>query len=227
VLEVRKSYLLFAVLGCAMIAGLVVYSATAQGPGRPAASPQMAAPTIAVVDVGYIFKWHTGFKAMKDSLEAEMKQAADLFKQRAETIDKQVTQLKGMPPGTEAYKQLEESVAKSRADLQIQYQLQQKEFAVKEANIYHTVFQAIEKEVGYVARQNGVIAVFRFNGDPVDPGEPANIIRNVNKQLIWFDTALDMTPEIVRRLNLKNGTQTANPSLPGQRSGVGVRPPLR
>lgn len=224
----RKSHLLFAVLGCAVIAGLVVYSATAQGPGRPSASPRTAVPTIAMVDVGYVFKNHTGFKVMKDNLEAEMKQAADLFKQRDESIRKQMEQLKDMPAGTAAYKQLEESIAQSRADLQIKFQLQQKEFAVKEANIYHTVFQAIEQEVAYVARQNGVSAVFRFNGDPVDAGEPGNIIRNVNKQVVWFDEpALDMTPEILRRLNLKGGTQTANPSQPGQRGSSGVRPPLR
>jgi Skp family chaperone for outer membrane proteins len=222
---VRKSHLLVAILGCVLIAGLAVYTATAQGPGRAVTAAQTGAPRIAVVDIGYIFKMHTGFKAKKADLESQMKQASDRLKQEQETLRKMMQDLQKMQPGTEQYKQFEEELARRNADLQIRFQLQDKEFARKEASIYHTVYLEIEEEVRYLASQSGLDAVLRFNGDTVDPDQPAQVMRNVNKLVVWFNEGLDITPEILRRLNVRYGAQTATPTAPGQRTRHGVPSP--
>lgn len=222
----RKSHLLVAIAGCALIAGLAVYTATAQGPARAVASPQAGAHRIAVVDIGYIFKMHAGFKMKKADLESQMKAASDRLKQEQEALRKMAQDLQKMPPGTEQYKQLEEEIARRNADLQIRFQLQDKEFARKEATIYHTVYAEIEQEVDYLAKHNGLDAVLRFNGDTVDPDQPAQVMRNVNKLVVWFNEGLDVTPEVLRRLNVRYGTQTANPTVPGQQPPRhGVRSP--
>ena len=221
----RKSHLLVAILGCVLTAGLAVYTATAQGPARPVAGAPTAAHRIAVVDIGYVFKMHTGFKAKKADLESQMKQASDRLKQEQAALRKMAQDLQNSPPGTEQYKQLEEEIARRNADLQIRFQLQDKEFARKEAAIYHTVYQEIEEEVRYLASQSGLDAVLRFNGDTVDSDQPAQVMRNVNKLVVWFNEGLDVTPEILRRLNVRYGSQTATPTAPGQRTRHGVPSP--
>jgi Skp family chaperone for outer membrane proteins len=218
VLKVRKTHLLIAILGCVLIAGLAVYNATGQAPTRPAASPQTGAPRIAVVDIGYIFKMHAGFKARKADLEAEMKQASERLKAEQEALRKMAQELQKMQPGTEQYKRQEEEIARRNSDLQVRFSLQDKEFARKEANIYHTVYKEVEQEVQYLATQSGLDAVLRFNGDEVDPAQPAQVMRNVNKLVVWFNGELDITPHILQRLNTRYGAQTANPTVPGQRS---------
>jgi Skp family chaperone for outer membrane proteins len=216
---------LVAISGCVLIAGLAVYTATAQGPARPVAGAPTGAHRIAVVDIGYIFKMHAGFKAKKADLESQMKLASDRLKQEQEALRKMMQDLQNSPPGTEEYKQREEEIARRNADLQIRFQLQDKEFARKEATIYHTVYKEIEQEVQYLASQSGLDAVLRFNGDTVDPDQPAQVMRNVNKLVVWFNEGLDVTPEILRRLNVRYGAQTANPNVPGQPTRHGVPSP--
>ncbi len=221
----RKSHLLLAILGCVLIAGLAVFTATAQAPARAVAGAQPGAHRIAVVDIGYIFKMHTGFKAKKADLEAQMKAASDRLKQEQETLRRMMQDLQNMQPGTEQYKQLEEELTRRNAELQIQFQLQDKEFARKEASIYHTVYQEIEDEVRSLAAQSGLDAVLRFNGDKVDPDQAPQVMRNVNKLVVWFNEGLDITPHILSRLNIRYGAQTATPAAPGQRTRHGVPSP--
>jgi len=226
---VTKSHLFIAMTGCLLVAGLAVFTAPAQGPG--VAGTPVASPRIAMLDVSYIFKEHAGFKARSAALEAEAEQAKQRMKQESESINNLVADLhegQRTKPGSQEVKDLEEMIAKRRADLQVQLQLQNKEFMLKEANIYHAVYQEIEREVDYFAKQNGIDAVLRFNGDPVEKGQPNQILRYVNKQVVWFAPDLDITKIILDRLNMRYGggtRQTANPNDPGQRSRHGVPAP--
>jgi len=158
-------------------------------------------------------------------MQAEVDQARNRLKQEEEALRKMLTDLQDpekTKPGSPEYKQLEEIVARRRADLEVQLRLQNKEFAVKESGIYHAVYQEIEQEVGYFAAQSGITAVLRFNGDPVEGENPNEVLRNVNKQVIWFAQGLDITPDILERLNRKwNGTRGT------QTPEVGRKPPAR
>jgi len=219
---VTKSHLLAAICGSLLVAGLAAFTAPAQGPARPVAAPQVSAPRIAMLDISYVFKNHTGFKARTAAMQAEVDQARDRLKQEEEAIRKDLAQLQDLQntkPGSQECKQLEEMVTRRRADLEVQLRLMNKEFAVKEANIYQAIYQEIEQEVGYYAGQNGITAVMRFNGDPVEKDHPDEVLRNVNKQVIWFAQGLDITPVILERLNRKwNGTPQVG-SNPGRPSG--------
>jgi len=222
---VRKSRLLIAIAGCLLIAGLAVFTALAQqGTAGRTASPQMAAPQVAFVDVGYVFKKHPGFQGRKASLEAEMKRASEGLNQERETVRKMRQDLQGMPAGSEEYKQLDEISTKRAADLQVQFSLQQKEFSTKESSLYFTVYQEIAQEVGYLASQHGFSAVLYVDGDTPDKDRMAQVQAFVNKQIVWFDQRLDVTPEIVSRLERKYGVQpgstNANPTTQRTRPGV-------
>ena len=225
----RNSRLLIAIAGCVLIAGLAVLTALAQqGTTRPMAGPQMGAPQVAFVDVGYVFKKHPGFQGRKVSLQTEMKRASEGLNQERETIRKMRQDLQGMQAGSQTgsqeYKQLDELSTKRAADLQVQFQLQQKEFATKESNMYYTVYQEIAQEVGYLASQNGFSAVLYVDGDTPDKDRLPQVQAFVNKQIVWFDQRLDVTPEIVSRLERKYGAQPgtpgANPAAQRTRTGV-------
>ena len=44
---------------------------------------------------------------------------------------------------------MEEEIARREADLSVKVQLQRKEFLMREAKIYNTIYQEIEQEVDY------------------------------------------------------------------------------
>ena len=84
-----KSHLVAAIAGCLLIAGLAVFTATAQqGPGRAVTGAQAAVPRIAMLDVNYIFKNHTGFKARTAALRTEAEQAQKRIKDEREAISR-------------------------------------------------------------------------------------------------------------------------------------------
>lgn len=166
-----------------------------------------------MLDVSFVFKNHTGFKARTASLRTEVEQAQQRIKEEKESITKMIQDLKDLSktkPGSMEVSQFEERIARRQADLEIQSRLQNKDFMQKEAQIYHAIYQELEEEVGYLATQNRIDAVLRFNGDPVDGDQPNEIIRNVNKQVVWFAQDLDITKIILDRLNRKYGG--ANPT---------------
>jgi Skp family chaperone for outer membrane proteins len=134
-----------------------------------------------------------------------------------------IKQLKETDTGSQTYKGLEAQIAKRRADLQVQMQLQQKEFLQKEAKIYHDTYKALQSEVQYFAGQNSIDLVLWFNGEPVDPDQPRSILQEINKPVVYYAPDLDITKIISDRLNQRAGVATRPQSGASRRPGV--RPP--
>jgi hypothetical protein len=119
---------------------------------------------------------------------------------------------------------MEEDIAKRQGDLAVRINLQKKEFMLREAKIYHTVYKEIQQETEYYCAQNGVDLVFRFNGDPVDVEKPDSVLAFINRPVVTYAKDRDITPIVLDRL-IKRGTMPAatpvgqrpNPTMPFQR----------
>lgn len=200
-----KSQLFAAVVGCLVVLGLVVGEAPAQAPRGPG---------IALLDISYIFKNHTRFKAQMEAMKADMERTQATMNKERDAIQQLGEQLKGMPTGTVEYKQLEQHVAKRSADLNVQAQLQRKEFLLRETKTYHTVYKEVQQVVDYYAKDNGIGLVLRFNGDPADSGDPEGVLRYINGDVIWYAQGMDITPVILQRLNGRALTTDSREGVP-------------
>ena len=200
-----KSQLFAAVVGCLVVLSLAVADAPAQVP---------AGQRIALLDISYIFKNHTRFKTMMEEMKADMERAQAAMNKEREAIQKLGEQLKGMPTGTAEYKQLQQHVATRTADLNVQAQLQRQEFLLRETKIYHTVYKEVQQVVDYYSKDNGIGLVLRFNGDPVDPDDPENVLRYINGDVIWFAQGMDITPVILQHLNGRALTTDTREGVP-------------
>jgi len=219
---VKKSHLLAILAAAVLLTSFVVRDASAQQPVRTAMRPAtQAAPLIALLDVSYIFKNHSRFKAMMDDMKADVQRAETQVKAETEALQKLAERAKDYRKGTPDYKAIEEEVAKRRADITVRVQLQKREFIEQEAKIYHNIYQEISQEVDYYCKANRVAMVLRFNGDPVDAGQPENVLRNINKPVVWYSKERDITPIILDALNKRafQGTHGA-----GTNSRPGVAP---
>jgi Skp family chaperone for outer membrane proteins len=191
----------------ALVAVLSVSVAQAQAPGqppvRPVAQSGSAPPAThtAVIDVGYIFKNHTAFKAAMDRMKDEVLAAENSLKAERDRINGLMEQVKGFNVGTPEYRKLEAEVAKAQGDFNVTAQLQKKDFMDREAQVYSQVYVQIEKAVAQFARENGIAVVHRFDGDPVDNSDRNRILGNITKPIVYFDPQVDITPDILRMLN--------------------------
>ena len=198
-----KSQLSTVVAGIVLILTLAAYHAPAQRAGVPGAATQPG-PAV-MLDISYIFKNHVRFKGMMSDMKADVGRVQAQLKEEGKTIRNLGERLKELRAGTADYKSLEEEGAKRAADLQVQMTLSRKEFLQQEAKIYYTVYKEILQEVEYYATSNNIGMVFRFNGDPVEMGRPDDVLRDINKSVVYFSKNLDITPVILERLNSRGG----------------------
>lgn len=203
-----KTQLLAAVAASVVAVGLSGSSALAQG-GSPAQTPG----GIALLDVSRVFKEHARFNAEMNGMKAEVQAAEASMKTKADELQQGVEQLKELAPGSSDYKQLEEYLANSRATMQVDVQLRRKEFLQKEAKIYHMVYREVQQEVEYFAGRYGISAVLRFSNDRANVQQPDEVLRDINKSVVWFAPHLDITNDILRALN--NGAVVPSGNSPG------------
>jgi Skp family chaperone for outer membrane proteins len=206
----------------AVIASAVCFAATAslaQQPG-PAQPSQGVSAQVALLDIGYVFKQNAHFQALKEGLKLEMQRADASLKAERDEIVERAKGLKEFSVGTPDYKSLEAEVAKHQAELQVKVQLTKKELMMKEAKIYHEIYNEIYQEVEAKAQTYGFVAVMQFDGERADTENPESIMREISKPMIWYNPGLDITPEVLKRLNMRSaGTanSTSRPGIPTQR----------
>jgi Skp family chaperone for outer membrane proteins len=204
----------------ALVAVLAAPAARGQAPGQPAVRPMVPAQSAqpashtAVIDVGYIFKNHSRFKAAMDKMKDEVLAAENGLKAERDRINGLMEQLKGFNVGTPEYKRLEAEIAKAQGDFNVNAQLQKKDFMEREAKVYMQVYDEVEKAVTQFAREHRIAVVLRFDGDPVDSSDRNQILRGITKPIVYYEPGIDITPDVLKMLN---GTPVAGVARPPAR----------
>jgi Skp family chaperone for outer membrane proteins len=178
-----------------MVLSLPVHTVHAQGASRPPATHQ------AVIDIGYIFKNHARFKTLMDKMRDEVMAAENGLKAERDRINGLVEQLKGFNPGTPEFKKLEAEVAKAQGEFNVTAQLQKKDFMDREAAVYQEVFGEIQQVVTKFAQEHGIAVVHRFDGNPVNGMDRNQVLQSITKALVYYDTSIDITKDVLIRLN--------------------------
>ena len=191
-----------------------------------ALAQQQAIGNIAIIDLSYIFKNHNRFKAMTEAMRNGVLRAEENLKgQRTqiESLTKRLNDLGNeLRKDSPEYKQLDADLTRKKIDLTTQVSQQKKDFLEKEAKIYYGVYQEVLDEVQYFCERNRISLVLRFNGDPVSDGDPQEILKQLNKQIVYNSKNIDITPHILRTLNERNPGGAAGPQqVPGQNVRTG------
>jgi Skp family chaperone for outer membrane proteins len=200
------------------------------GPNRMAPT-QIGVNGIAVVDIAYIFKKHNRFdqemKALKGRVEAaetDLKRMGDEIKKKQDQL-KAYDQQKTFAPGSPEYKRLEEQILKDTGDFNLKRSLQGKEFMEQEGKLYFKVSLEIDDAVKLIATRNNIALVLKFNGDDVDANDRNDILRNINKPIVYFDKNMDITPFVLQELN--RSAPVAGPGGPMPATGMVPQPQRR
>jgi Skp family chaperone for outer membrane proteins len=187
----------FAGIVSVALAALVSATASAQAPAQPVAP----AVHVAVVDIGNIFKNHSRFKASIDKLKDEAMTARNGMKAEEERIRGLMEQAKGLNVGTPDFKRLEKEITQAQGELQVNVQLQNKDFAEREGKVYMQCYEEVEKAVTQFARQHRIAVVHRVDAEPLDTSNPQNILREISKPVVYYEAGIDITKDILSMLN--------------------------
>ena len=227
VLNVRKTHLLAILALTVLSTSLLGSSALAQMARQPARTGVAGASPLALIDVAYIFKKHPRFKQMMDDMKADVERAETAVKNERESIRMLAERLEQYHKGSPDYKAIEEDIAKRQADMAVRVQMQKREFLQREAKIYHAVYQEIQQEVEYYAASNNISLVLRFNGDAADVENPQEVLRDINKPVVYYGRHLDITPIVLKSLESRSFSAQPQPRVSGFGGGTtrpGVQP---
>ena len=102
--------------------------------------------------------------------------------------------------GSAEYKKLDEDVARAMADFNVKMTRLRKDFLEREAKIYYQTYLEVAEAVSYYAKRHNIGLVIKFNGEPVDPNKREDVLREINKPVLFQDN-IDITPDVLALLN--------------------------
>lgn len=179
---------------------LAVTGSTAYGQ----ATQQTATPSgvnVALLDVAYIFKNHVGFKQSMDGLRAQKKTIEDqILADRNRLMEKRKKGSETYKVGTPGYKQFEQELANEAADAQVKMELQKKELMEQEAQVYLATYNQVVQSVQAIAKQYQISLVLRYDSQPIDPNNPNDILKGINRAVIHQQN-LDITKTVLDMVN--------------------------
>ncbi len=195
-----KTTLVSAALVAVMVVGvsLVGLSYGQSGPGGPV---QANGQNIAVIDVGIVFEQHARFKAQMDQLKIELDAAEKNFKAQATDINRQVEELKTLKPDSPQYHEKEAKFAEVKAKFDYDKQAKNRELMEKQAKIYLRTYQEVEDAVKQISLHYNIALVIRYNSKPIDASDPQEILRGIQRPIVFVDSQFDMTGAVVKSVN--------------------------
>jgi Skp family chaperone for outer membrane proteins len=193
------------ILAAAALAAILLSDSSTLSQAPTAVSPSMHgvnAPKhgVAVVDISYIFKHHARFRAAMDGMKQEMDAIEAQLKAKRDQITKIEEERNKFNPGSTEYKQLDNSLAEQMAGFNVEMTRLRKEFLDKEAKEYYKTYLDVVDAVQRYAGDRGIGLVIRFNGEPVDPNRREDVLREINKPVV-FQNRVDITPDVLNDLN--------------------------
>lgn len=200
----------------AAVAATVFLAHSAFGQPAPAQQPPPARPAsssspspIAVIDMTNIFEKYAGFQSRKAVLQREIDKAEGELKSMQDVMKNLMEQLKEHNPGTPDYKRIEEELAQRNAQAQLKMQLQRKDFTEREAKMFYATYQEVMEEVKVFCERYGINLVLRFAGEPTDTNDPQQVVKELNKGVVYYHQSIDITPHILRQLERRQPRQPA------------------
>lgn len=182
-----------------------VFAAFQFSADEAAAQQRGAAPQVAIVDLTYIFANHVKFKALVEDMRRDVEAAEADLKAAKEALEKSAERIDEFNRNSPEAKALEEDVAKRQADLQVQVNIQKRNFMEQEAKIYLQIYREVLEAVKYHAEKSGYNLVLRFNGDPLDGDDLQGVMQHLNRQVVYYNRTIDITPVILDACNANAG----------------------
>jgi len=181
-----------------LVTGLAWVPAAVQAEGRAPDSPHR----IALIDMARVFKNYKKFEALREELKGDLTKSEEKFKLMAEQIRKEQTELKGFKEGTDEFAQKEKLVMQHTTQAEAFRKTQQRDLIRREAQIYKTVYLEVADAVQKYASHFNYTLVLRFTSDDVDQTDnPEEVMRGLNKQVVYYRPNDDITNSIVSFLN--------------------------
>ncbi len=160
---------------------------------------------VAVINLRDVLDHYRDFAKRKDDLESEIACAEITYKHDKSAVAKLEEDLKKLIPGTSAHARLKAKLWRQNIELQATLAEQRKRFLRAETQLQYDAYKEIVAEINEYITGADIVAVFRTHDRDVieeQHGGCGFFIKPIlNNSLVAYKKHIDITKEIVQRLN--------------------------
>jgi len=172
---------------------------------------------VGVVDVNYIFKNYKKFTSSMEAMKGEMEKVDGKLKVERQLIQDKEDQLRQYKPSSPEHKQLDEEIARLKAEFTLTAGRIRKDFLEREAKVYYQTYLEVSNAVKHYASQHNIGLVLRFNGSQIDPAQRKDLLQAINRPIV-FQNSIDITPDVLAVLGRSDsGTEVSGRPQPATR----------
>jgi Skp family chaperone for outer membrane proteins len=183
----------------ALTFALLVLAVQNLSPGTPAAEQATVYP-VAMLDLTKVFKQCERFTDRSEKMRQEVTAAECELKGKRDAYTALTRQLESLKRGTDEHRRLEAELKKTAETLNAEVKLQKDAFLRQEAMLYYETYEEVQAAVRHYADQHGIKLVLRFNGDPIDRNKPDEVLKELNKSVI-YQAGIDITTDVLEMVN--------------------------
>ena len=135
-----------------------------------------------------------------DAMKKEMETAESQLKSDRNAIQGKEEQAKQYDPSSAEFRQLDEDVARLKAEFNLKAGRIKKDFLEREAKVYYQTYLQVNSVVKQYAQQHDIGLVLRFNGDQINPNRREDVLRGINDPIVNQNN-IDITPDVLAILD--------------------------
>ena len=187
----------------AILAGFSSFVVTAWGEDGNSQSKNLP-HKIGLIDMAHIFKEYDKFKDLREELKAEISQSDARARQMAQQLKALQSELKMRKPGSPQYIELDRQLVKRATEFEAFRKVAQRDFLRKESQIYKRIYLEVSDTAKLYANWNKFTLIMRFTRESLETtADPRKVIEGMNRQVVFFRPADDITEPVLKYLNEK------------------------
>lgn len=151
---------------------------------------------VAVLDVAKVFKVNKDFDSQMKGIKSQAEDLKSQIQQRQETIKNEAMEISQYAAGSPDRNKMEAEVEQKQAALRTQARQAEADLLNREAKIYFDTYSKMQRVVGELAAKHGIALVIRFDGAEVDPAARPEVIKKVNRTVVYH-REIDLTNLVI------------------------------
>lgn len=175
-----------------------------------ATSSASAQEVVAVLDVAEVFKVNQSFDSQMKNLKQEAEGLKTEIQQRQESIKQKAQSIaqSGYEPGSPKRNEMEGAVEQEQAGLRTWARQQEARLLTTEAKVYYDTYKKMQRVVSELASVNKISMVIRYDGGKIDPSSRPEVIKAVNRSVVYSDKNIDLTPYVIEGMGPRVAEKT-------------------
>lgn len=161
----------------------------------PTASAQEGG-IVAVLDVAKVFKVNKNFDSEMQSIKSQAESLKSQIQQEQEAIKAEAMKISQYEAGSPDRNKMEAEVEQKQAALRTSARQAEANLLNREARVYFDTYKKMKSVVGELAAKHGIALVVRFDGGNVDPASRPEVIKAVNRSVV-FHRDIDLTNMVI------------------------------